>query len=126
MFMQEATEQPKKADARSGRLRPDRVAVVSAVSRGGSQALPMSCKSLSGSLTSFVDGLKGTTMTDAPMPVTGFSMDIAMSEDGQTMVALLTLETGELAFEFAINEEGAEVMVENLQQFLGMCSGTAQ
>lgn len=65
-------------------------------------------------------------MTDAPMPVTGFSMDIAMSEDGQTMVALLTLETGELAFEFAINEEGAEVMVENLQQFLGMCSGTAQ
>jgi hypothetical protein len=36
------------------------------------------------------------------------------------MVDLLTLETGELTFEFAINEEGAEAMVENLQQFLDM------
>jgi hypothetical protein len=34
------------------------------------------------------------------------------------MVALLTLETGELTFEFAINEEGAQAMVENLHQFL--------
>jgi hypothetical protein len=45
-------------------------------------------------------------------------MDVTMSEDGQTMVALLTLETGELTFEFAINEEGAQAMVENLHQFL--------
>jgi hypothetical protein len=59
-------------------------------------------------------------MSDTPMPVTGFSMDVAMSEDGQTMVALLTLETGELTFEFAINEDGAEAMVGNLQQFLDM------
>jgi hypothetical protein len=36
------------------------------------------------------------------------------------MVDLFTLETGELTFEFAINEEGAEAMVENLQQFLDM------
>jgi hypothetical protein len=40
-------------------------------------------------------------MSDPPMPVTGFALDVAMSEDGQTMVALLTLETGELTFEFA-------------------------
>jgi hypothetical protein len=59
-------------------------------------------------------------MSDTPMPVTGFSMDVAMSEDGQTMVALLTLETGELTFEFAINEDGAQAMVGNLQQFLDM------
>ncbi|WP_394891342.1 hypothetical protein ACG873_08615 [Mesorhizobium sp. AaZ16] len=59
-------------------------------------------------------------MSDAPMPVTGFAMDVAMSEDGQTMVALLTLETGELTFEFAINEDGALAMVGNLQQFLDM------
>jgi hypothetical protein len=57
-------------------------------------------------------------MIDTPMSVTGFSMDVSMSEDGQTMVALLTLETGELAFEFAINENGAQAMVGNLQQFL--------
>jgi hypothetical protein len=36
------------------------------------------------------------------------------------MVALLTLETGELTFEFAINEDGAQAMVGNLQQFLDM------
>jgi hypothetical protein len=48
------------------------------------------------------------------MPVTGFALDVAMTEDGQTMVALLTLETGELTFEFAINEDGAKAMVENL------------
>jgi hypothetical protein len=59
-------------------------------------------------------------MSDTPMPVTGFSMDVTMSADGQTMVALLTLETGELAFEFAINEDGAQAMVGNLQQFLDM------
>jgi hypothetical protein len=59
-------------------------------------------------------------MSDTPMPVTGFSMDVSMSEDGQTMVALLTLETGELTFEFAINEDGAQAMVGNLQQFLDM------
>lgn len=59
-------------------------------------------------------------MSDTPMPVTGFAMDVAMSEDGQTMVALLTLETGELTFEFAINEDGARAMVGNLQQFLEM------
>jgi hypothetical protein len=43
-----------------------------------------------------------------------------MSEDGRTMVALLTVESGELAFEFAVNEDGAEAMIENLQQFLDM------
>jgi hypothetical protein len=59
-------------------------------------------------------------MSDTPMPVTGFSMDVAMSEDGRTMVALLTLETGELTFEFAINEDGAKAMAGNLQQFLDM------
>jgi hypothetical protein len=59
-------------------------------------------------------------MADTPMPVTGFALDMATSEDSQTMVALLTLETGELTFEFAINEEGAQAMVENLQQFLEM------
>jgi hypothetical protein len=35
-------------------------------------------------------------MSETPMPVTGFAMDVAKSEDGQTMVAVLTLETGEL------------------------------
>ncbi len=30
----------------------------------------------------------------------------------------LTFQTGELTFEFAINEDGAQAMVENLQQFL--------
>jgi hypothetical protein len=64
--------------------------------------------------------MKGTKMADRPMPVTGFALDVAMSEDGQTIVALLTLETGELPFEFAINEDGAQAMVENLQQFLDM------
>jgi hypothetical protein len=59
-------------------------------------------------------------MSDTPMPVTGFAMDVAISEDGEMMVAVLTLETGELTFEFAINEDGAEAMVENLQQFLEM------
>jgi hypothetical protein len=59
-------------------------------------------------------------MSDTPMPVTGFAMDVAMSDDGQTMVALLTLETGELTFEFAINEDGARAMAGNLQQFLEM------
>jgi hypothetical protein len=32
----------------------------------------------------------------------------------------LTFQTGELTFEFAINEDGAQAMVENLQQFLDM------
>jgi hypothetical protein len=59
-------------------------------------------------------------MSDTPMPVTGFALDAAMSEDGQTMVALLTLQTGELTFEFAINEDGARAMAGNLEQFLDM------
>jgi hypothetical protein len=59
-------------------------------------------------------------MSDTPMAVTGIAMDVAMSKDGQTMVALLTLETGELTFEFAINEEGAQALAGNLQQFLDM------
>ena len=59
-------------------------------------------------------------MSVTPMPVTGFALDMAMSEDGRTMVALLTVESGELAFEFAVNEDGAEAMIENLQQFLDM------
>jgi hypothetical protein len=59
-------------------------------------------------------------MSDTPMPVTGFAMDAVESEDGQTMIAVLTLETGELTFEFAINEEAARAMVENLHQFLDM------
>lgn len=59
-------------------------------------------------------------MSDTPMPVTGFAMDVSMSEDSQTMVALLTLQTGELTFEFAINEDGARAMAGNLEQFLGM------
>jgi hypothetical protein len=42
------------------------------------------------------------------MPVTGFALDMAISEDDGTMVALLTLQTGELIFEFAINDEGAD------------------
>jgi hypothetical protein len=61
-------------------------------------------------------------MSDAPLPVTGFAPDVAMSEDGQTIVAVLTLETGGLTFEFAINEHGAHAMVSNLQQFLDMTS----
>jgi hypothetical protein len=59
-------------------------------------------------------------MADTPMPVTGFSMDVMESPDGQTMVAVLTLQTGELTFEFAINEDGAKAMAGNLQQFLDM------
>jgi type IV secretory pathway VirB4 component len=59
-------------------------------------------------------------MADTPMPITGFSMDAMESPDGQTMVAVLTLQTGELTFEFAINEEGAKAMARNLQQFLDM------
>ncbi|WP_292058272.1 hypothetical protein [Mesorhizobium sp.] len=46
------------------------------------------------------------------MPVTGFAMDVATSEDGEITIALLTLETGELTFEFAINEDGAKAMIE--------------
>jgi hypothetical protein len=59
-------------------------------------------------------------MSDAPMPVTGFAMDAVESEDGQTIVAVLTLQTGDLTFEFAVNDAGAEAMVESLQQFLDM------
>jgi hypothetical protein len=33
---------------------------------------------------------------------------------------LLTLQTGELTFEFAINEDGARAMAGNLEQFLAM------
>jgi hypothetical protein len=36
------------------------------------------------------------------------------------MVAVLTLQTGDLTFEFAINEDGAKAMAGNLQQFLDM------
>jgi hypothetical protein len=54
------------------------------------------------------------------MPVTGFSMDAMESPEGQTMVAVLTLRTGDLTFEFAINEDGAKAMARNLQQFLDM------
>jgi hypothetical protein len=64
--------------------------------------------------------MKGTTMTDTPMPVTGFSMDAMESPDGQTIVAVLTLQTGDLTFEFAMNEDGAKAMARNLQQFLDM------
>jgi hypothetical protein len=59
-------------------------------------------------------------MSDTPMLVTGFALDMAMSPDGGTMVAFLTLQTGELTFEFAINEEGVEEMVESLRQFVDM------
>jgi hypothetical protein len=62
--------------------------------------------------------MKGTPMDYTPMPITGFAMDAAMSEDGKTIVAVLTLQTGELTFKFAINEDGARVMSENLQEFL--------
>jgi hypothetical protein len=65
-------------------------------------------------------------MSDPPMPVTGFALDVAMSEDGQTMVALLTLETGELTFEFVLNEDGAQAMVENLHQFLQMVQSSGR
>jgi hypothetical protein len=41
-----------------------------------------------------------------------------MAQDGQKMFALLTLETSELTVEFAINEDGANAMAGNLQQFL--------
>jgi hypothetical protein len=59
-------------------------------------------------------------MSDAPMPVTGFALDVVTSEDGHTMVAVLTLQTGKVIFEFAINEDGAQAMVGSLQQFLDM------
>lgn len=36
-------------------------------------------------------------MTDTPMPVTGFFMDAMEFPDGQTMVAVLTLQTGDLS-----------------------------
>jgi hypothetical protein len=36
------------------------------------------------------------------------------------MVAVLTLQTGDLTFEFAMNEDGAKAMARNLQQFLDM------
>lgn len=62
-------------------------------------------------------------MADTPMPVTGFSMDAMESPDGQSMVAVLTHQTGDLTFEFAINEDGAKAMVDNLQQFLDMSRG---
>lgn len=47
-------------------------------------------------------------MSDTPMPVTGFAMDAVESEDGQTIVAVLTLQTGEPTFEFAIMRMLAE------------------
>ncbi len=56
-------------------------------------------------------------MSDTPMPVTGFALDVSMSEDGQTIVALLTLQTGELTFEFAINEDGARGCLRSLEQY---------
>lgn len=59
-------------------------------------------------------------MADTPMPVTGFALDVATSEDGAIMVALLTVETGELTFEFAVNEDGAKALIENLQQFVDL------
>jgi hypothetical protein len=61
-----------------------------------------------------------TMMADTPMPITGFTLGLAMSEDGQTTVAILTLETGELTFEFAINEDGARALAGNLEQFVAM------
>jgi hypothetical protein len=64
--------------------------------------------------------LTGTTMADTPMPVTGFSMDAVESEDGQTIVAVLTLQSGDFTFKFAINDDGAQAMVGSLQQFLDM------
>lgn len=36
------------------------------------------------------------------------------------MVAVVTLQTGGMTFEFAINEEGASAMTQNLQKFLDM------
>jgi hypothetical protein len=43
------------------------------------------------------------------------------------MVSLLTLETHDVTFEFAINDQDAEAMVANLQPFLAMVqSGAAQ
>jgi hypothetical protein len=59
------------------------------------------------------------------MPVTGFAMDVVESEDGQTVVALLTLQSGDLAFEFAINQDGANAMVGSLQPFLDMIQSGA-
>lgn len=57
-------------------------------------------------------------MSDTPMPVTGFAVDAAMLEDGQTVVAILTLQSGDQTFEFAINGEGATAMAEDLRAFL--------
>jgi hypothetical protein len=57
-------------------------------------------------------------MSKTHLPVTGFAFDMITSEDRQTTVAVLTLESGELRFDFAINEDGARAMVGNLQQFL--------
>jgi hypothetical protein len=59
-------------------------------------------------------------MNDTPMPVTGFALDVATSEEGEIMVALLTVEAGELTFEFAINEDGVKALIENLQQFVDL------
>ena len=59
-------------------------------------------------------------MSDTPMPVTGFAMDAVKSEDGHTIVAVLTLQTGKPTFEFAINEDGGGAMVGNLEQFLDL------
>jgi hypothetical protein len=58
-------------------------------------------------------------MHDTPMAVTGFALDVATSEDGEIMVALLTVETGELTYEFAINED-VKALIENLQQFVDL------
>lgn len=57
-------------------------------------------------------------MSDTPLPVTGFALDAVESEDGQTMVAVLTVEAGGLTFEFAINQDGAKAIAGNLEQFL--------
>lgn len=59
-------------------------------------------------------------MSDTPMLVTGFALDAVESEDGTTMVAVLTLKAGGSTFEFAINADGARAMVGNLRQFLDM------
>jgi hypothetical protein len=59
-------------------------------------------------------------MNDTPMPVTGFALDVATSEEGEIMVALLTVEAGERTFAFAINEDGVKALIENLQQFVDL------
>jgi hypothetical protein len=61
-------------------------------------------------------------MSNTPMPVIGFAMDVAVTDDEErsTTVALLTLESGELTFEFAINAAGAEAMIGYLQQFVDL------